>query len=143
MSRQKLRIHNTEKDNLIFNLRAEVGEIITSWVLYKKVTVAKGNKGSLIIVLDSQTVCLLARRLEYDIIARLSELAEKKIGRLNFYFASIKMEALYNEVDNFIKYIQKNRLDEKRNLDISHKELPEKWSDHKYFYIGNGIIYVA
>ena len=35
MSRQKLRIKNTRLDNLISNLRGEVGEIITSWVLLR------------------------------------------------------------------------------------------------------------
>ena len=33
MSKPKLRVKNTQLDNLISNLRGEVGEIITSWVL--------------------------------------------------------------------------------------------------------------
>jgi hypothetical protein len=35
VSRQKLRIQNTDLDNLISNLRDEVGEIITSWILLR------------------------------------------------------------------------------------------------------------
>ena len=31
--------------------------------------------------------------------------------------------------------MRKNRFHEKRNYDISHKELPEQWSDHKYIHI--------
>jgi Sulfate permease family len=35
MSKQKLRVKNTQLDNLICNLRGEVGEVITSWVLLR------------------------------------------------------------------------------------------------------------
>ena len=35
MSREKLRIHNTDLDNLVSNLRGEVGEIISSWGLMR------------------------------------------------------------------------------------------------------------
>ena len=35
MSKQKLRVKNTELDNLISNLRGEVGEVVTSWVLLR------------------------------------------------------------------------------------------------------------
>src|SRR5208337_1424844 len=111
MSPQKLRIHNTETDNLISNLRGEVGEIISSWVLYKDVIVAARSMRSSDPRVDLKNANLnrlhiLADRLSDDIIARLSELAERKIGRLNFYFASVKLKALDNEVDNFIRYIQ-------------------------------------
>ena len=37
MSRLKLRIKNTQLDNLVCNLRGEVGEIITSWVLLRHI----------------------------------------------------------------------------------------------------------
>ena len=83
---------------------------------------------------------VIADRLSDDVIARLSELAEKKVGRLNFYFVSIKLNVLDGEVNDFINYIQRNRFEEKRNSDISHKELPEKWSDHKYLHIEPRII---
>jgi hypothetical protein len=33
MSRQKLRVKNIQLDNLISNLRGEVSEIVTSWIL--------------------------------------------------------------------------------------------------------------
>ena len=35
MSRQKLRVKHTQLDNLISNLRGEVGEVVTSWVLLR------------------------------------------------------------------------------------------------------------
>lgn len=145
MSHQKLRIHNTETDNLISNLRGEVGEIISSWVLYKDVIVASSSMSSPDPRIDLKNAKLnrlyiLADRLSDDVIARLSELAERKIGRLNFYFAGVKLKALDNEVNSFIRYIQHNRFEEKRNLDISHKELPEKWLDHRYLHINPRII---
>jgi hypothetical protein len=33
MSRHKLRVHKTPVDNLVANLRGEVGEIITTWTM--------------------------------------------------------------------------------------------------------------
>ncbi len=81
-----------------------------------------------------------ADRLLDDVVARLSELAEKKVGRLNFYFASIKLKVLDADVDDFTDYIQRNRFEEKRNANISHKELPEKWPDHKSLHIEPRII---
>jgi hypothetical protein len=33
MSREKLRIANTETDNLLGNLRGEISEIVTCWIL--------------------------------------------------------------------------------------------------------------
>jgi hypothetical protein len=32
MSREKLRIYNTDLNNLVANLRGEIGEIVFSWV---------------------------------------------------------------------------------------------------------------
>ena len=145
MSRQKIHIDNTDTDNLISNLRGEVGEIVSSWVLYKDVMLTERQVRSSDLLANMTNASLnrlsiLTDRLSDDIVARLSELADRKIGRLNFYFASIKMKALDKEVDEFIKYIQCNRFDEKRNSDISHKKLPEKWSDHKYLHIEPRII---
>jgi hypothetical protein len=127
------------------NLRGEVGEIVSSWVLYKDVMIATRKMRSPDPLSNMKNVSLnrlfvLADRLSDDVVARLSELAEKKIGRLNFHFASIKLEALDKEVNEFINYIQRNRFEEKRNSDISHKELPEKWSDHKYLHIEPSIV---
>ena len=145
MSRQKLRIHNTDTDNLVSNLRGEVGEIVSSWVLYKDVMLAARKIRSSDPLVNMTNASLnrlfiLADRLSDDIVARLSELAERKIGRLNFHFASIKLKALDKDVNEFINYIQRNRFEEKRNSDISHKVLPEKWSAHKYLHIEPRII---
>jgi hypothetical protein len=145
MSKHKLRIHNTDMDNLISNLRGEVGEIISSWVLYKDLMlvvyrIRSSDPVENITDARLNRLQVLADRLSDDIVARLSELAERKIGRLNFYFASLKLKAMEKEVTDFITYIQRNRFEEKRNSDISHKELPEKWSNHRYLHVEPRVI---
>jgi hypothetical protein len=74
---------------------------------------------------------VLKDKLEDELVARLSELAEERIGCLNFYFAAEKLGRFHPEVADFSKYIEKNGFRQKRNQDISHKELPEKWEDHR------------
>ena len=140
MSREKLRIHNTALDNLVSNLRGEVGEIISSWGLMRNL-LAQASRRRAEPGVDEfrdpqlNTLHMLADKLEDEVVARLSELAEPKIGRLTFYFASQKMAKFGIEVRTFRQFIQGKRFTEKRNSDISHKELPEKWSDHRYLRI--------
>ena len=129
MSRQKLRVINTQLDYLISNLRGEVGEIITSWVLLRhmltqqaKLTtrdVAKEMGNPELIFLS-----MLRAKLEDDIIARLSELAEYKIGRLTFHSAAIKLGKLNTEVQVFSAFIAREKFQQKRNQDISHNNCP-------------------
>ncbi len=145
MSKHKLKVHRTNVDNLISNLRGEIGEIVSSWVLYKDLMLIiyktrssdpLDNKKNL----GLNRLFILTEKLTDEIVARLSELAERKIGRLTFYFASVKLKALEEETNNYIKYIQYSGFEKKRNSDISHKELPEEWSDHKYLHIESRII---
>ncbi len=140
MSRKKLRIHNTEADNLVSNLRGEVGEIITSWLLMrglmtqsKKLETGDGRAD----MENPQLRALysLIDKLKDEIIARLAELGEKRVGRLTFYFAELKLGCLGDGVDAFSQLVKKGRFREKRNYDVSHKELPEKWSNHKHIQI--------
>lgn len=145
MSRKKLRIRQTDPGNLISNLCGEVGEIITSWVLCKDLQIWINNIKDPDLEKNIKNpgvnrLFTLMDKLSDENVARLSELAEKKIGRLNFHFASTKLDALKDETDRFIKYIKGNKFREKRNKDISHKELPEQWSDHKYIHIKPRII---
>lgn len=140
MSREKLRIHNTDLDNLVSNLRGEVGEIISSWgLMHDLLTQARLRRAELNVdeLRDQQinTLYALADKLEDGVVARLSELAEPKIGRLTFHFASQKLRRFESEAGGFQRFIQERRFSEKRNSDISHKELPEKWSDHRHLRI--------
>ncbi|MBI4642196.1 MAG: hypothetical protein HY790_09045 [Deltaproteobacteria bacterium] len=80
-------------------------------------------------------VGVLSKKLRDEIIARLSELAQQKVGRLNFHFASIKLCKFNDDVRRFTNFIEANRFCEKRNYDISHRELPEQWDDHKFIWI--------
>jgi len=140
MSGTKLRIHNTELNNLVSNLRGEVGEIIFTWTLMRSVIEAANKlrtgtpdvdmKNGDLTVLD-----ILSDKLRDEIVARLSELAEEKIGRLTFHFASVKLGKFEAEVRAFDRFIDRSRFREKRNQAISHKELPERWTEHKAIHI--------
>jgi hypothetical protein len=140
VSREKLRIHRTDVDNLVSNLRGEIGDIITTWVLYKTLCSQIARQSSEDVEKDLSDHNLAALRMIVDklrdaIIAQLSELAQEKIGRLNFYFAATKLKAFESEARQFSRYIDRHRFTEKRNYDISHKELPETWSEHKHIHV--------
>lgn len=80
---------------------------------------------------DLSFLYVLKDKLEDELVARLSELAEEKIGRLNFCFAAEKLGKFHSEAADFSRHVEKNGFRQKRNQDISHKELPEKWEDHR------------
>ena len=46
MSRQKLRVANTETDNLLANLRGEIAEVVTDWILMRQFAVSGNRLGS-------------------------------------------------------------------------------------------------
>ena len=85
----------------------------------------------------------LVNKLQDELISRLSELAEKKIGRLNFFFAHKKINYLEIEINEFSSFINRSSIKKKRNYDISHKELPERWSDHKSINVPYRTIVIA
>lgn len=118
------------------NLRGEVGEVITTWLLMRKFMglAAQAKSGDVakdIHNRDLQFLHLMKAKLRDELVGRLSELAEPKIGQLTFYFAARKLGKFQVETDSLSAFIVKNRLKEKRNKDISHKALPEQWSDHR------------
>jgi hypothetical protein len=140
LSKLKLRIHNTQLDNLISNLRGEVGEVITSWVLLRHLLAKERELRSDDIAKDMRNenlafVSMLRTKLSDEIVARLSELAEDKVGRLTFYFAAQKLKMLHAEVEAFRGFIMRGKFQQKRNLDISHKELPEQWAKHGPIFV--------
>jgi hypothetical protein len=61
-------------------------------------------------------VSLLRQKPDDEIVARLSELAEGKIGRLTFHFAAVKLGKLETEVKAFSAFIARERFQLKRNL---------------------------
>jgi hypothetical protein len=54
---------------------------------------------------------------------------------LTFYFVQEKLNKFEQEVNEYHRFIKKKKFHEKRNYDISHKELPEKWTEHKNIHI--------
>jgi len=148
MSNKQLRIHNTDIDNLISNLRGEVGDIVFSWIVMQKFihqsrglqtdNIDEDLKNPQLILANS-----LIDKLENEIISRLSELADEKIGRLTFHFAQKKLGVLNDETTNFISFMEKEKFRKKRNLNISHKELPEQWTDHKSINISYRTIVIG
>lgn len=140
MSREKLRIAKTATDNLMSNLRGEVAEVITTWVLMGHFMAEAARLRSSDPEKDLSDrplsfVNLLIDKLRDELVSRLSELAEEKIGRLTFYFAAVKLGRFQQEAKAFTRLMVRNKLREKRNQDISHKELPERWSDHRPIHI--------
>lgn len=80
-------------------------------------------------------VSILRNKLADEIVARLSELAEPRIGRLSFHFAAEKLGKLHSDVDVFRSFIRREKFEQKRNQEISHKELPEQWAKHGPIHI--------
>lgn len=139
MSREKLKEARTDIDNLIGNLRGEVGEIITSWILLRELLplalitrneIEEGNSDQ-----KKIRIQILTDKLKSDIVARLYELSKNKIGRLNFSFAEKKLKITIPEIQIYSKYLIVNKFRDKRDSEISHKELPEKWNELKYLRI--------
>lgn len=140
MSRTKLRVAKTEMDNLISNLRGEVGEVITAWILLRHfmIEASRMRSGDPLTDMSDKALCfvnLIADKMRDELVGRLSELAEEKIGQLTFHFATVKLKALEKESKAFTKRIIRERIREKRNYDVSHKVLPEKWADRRHIDI--------
>jgi hypothetical protein len=140
VSKRKLRVQKTDLENLVGNLRGEVGEIVTSWTLLRHLKAEANKRRSPDIAADLRnqsltTLDILCDKLEDEIVARLSELAEPKVGQLTFHFAAVKLGKLHEQVELFRRFVQHEGLQEKRNLDISHKALPETFADHRHRHI--------
>jgi len=75
---------------------------------------------------------ILRDRLKNDLISALSELAERKVGRANFYFAETKLKLHLEPATRFRVHIKKCQFKKKRNQEIAHKEQPEKWLDPSF-----------
>src|SRR5438067_5899145 len=123
MSREKRRMGSTPSDYLLSNLAGELSEIGTCWILMRQFIVSGNRLRSDDISKDLSNpdltfVYVLNDKLEDDLVARLSELAEAKIGRLNFYFAAEKLGKFHDDVKLFSDYIARNGFRKKRNQSI-------------------------
>ncbi len=143
MSSDKHKLHNTELDNLISNLRGEVGDILLTWKLYVRLNrnVRRLYTSDIDKDLSDPNISLLEiiiDKLEDEIVSRLSELAEIEIGRLTFHFAQQKLKDkadLSPMVFEYKNFIEQEKFKAKRNQFISHKQLPEKWTDYEQILV--------
>ena len=145
MGNEKLKVALTDADNLVSNLRGEVGEVITTWLLMRHfmsagAQLASGDPERDIGNRDLLFVNLLANKLRDELVARLSELAEEKVGQLTFYFAARKLGHVSGYAQAFSQYVVKQRIRDKRNRDISHKQLPERWFEHHNLHIPYSVL---
>jgi hypothetical protein len=135
MVHPNIRTARTDADALVGNLRGEIGEQITTWVLLRHImsqrrAIRSDDPRADMNNPELAFLNLLADRLNDDLVASLSELAEEKIGRTNFHFAEVKLGLALTSVRQFRKFVERNNFRRKRNQHIAHKEQPEQWLDH-------------
>jgi hypothetical protein len=141
----KRRIQETDEGNLVGNLRGEVGEAITTWALWRIYRIQELRLQTSDIAADIANVGLrllgvVVDRLRDDLTARLSELGEAKTGQLTFYFLAQKRPEFSALSETFTRFVVSSGIREKRHRDISHKELPPQWKDHRNRYVYDRVI---
>lgn len=129
-------IKDTDPEVLISHLRAEIGDIIDSWILYRHFKLTSQKLQTDDIRADSKNrdlnfLYMVTGKFRDDIIARIAELGDKKVGQLTFHFATRKFKALESEVDTFEKFVKDNKFVDRRNNFISHKNLKPTWAGNK------------
>ena len=134
MAKTRQRIANTATVVLIGNLRGEVGEVVTTWVLLRHFMSQASKLKSDDVQKDLSNkelafLWLLTDKLRDELVARLSELGDQKVGRTNFYFASRKLKQFEEGAHAFTEFVIARKLRQKRNQEIAHREQPEKWSE--------------
>ena len=145
MSKRKLRIHKTEPDVLVSNLRGEVGEIIVTWTLLRAFRAEYQKCRTADHAADMQnpelnTLGIIADKFADELVARLAELAEPNETCLTFHLAAAKLGVFGAEAERFSRFVRKHGLKEKRDRDISHKAAPQTWDDRKYLHIDYRIL---
>jgi hypothetical protein len=128
----RVRLKNTNPEVLIGNLRGEVGEAITNWIILRQLIGTANHLQTDDVVADMKNddlafINAVRERISNDLVLTLAELSEPKIGQTTFYFASEKLGKLKDEVQEFRRFIVVNKLKEKRNREIAHREQPEEW----------------
>lgn len=136
-------LERIDVDNLITNLRGELGTIIESWTLLQEYAILTNqlttdmSYSQFLENLDHSEFNkrnIIKKKLTDDIISKLSELAQQSNKTLNFYLATQKIGKLNSEYEEYREYIVNNKFKARRNKYISHKTLPLTWSGHKAAY---------
>lgn len=148
MADQRLRIKNTNQDALIGNVRGEVGEAITNWILLQHLIGASKALETNDISIDMKNsdlafIYALKDRIKDDLILTLAGLAERKVDRATFYFIVQKIDGLHADEDNFRKYIEKNNLKQKRDREIAHREQPLDWPKYGDIRISYSVLTIS
>lgn len=89
---------------------------------------------------ELQFLWLLKGKLADELTARLSELGDEKIGRTNFYFAAEKLHSCRQEAIAFTQFTVANRLRQKRNQEIAHREQAEQWFEGPDIHISYRVL---
>lgn len=134
MVNSRLRVNKTNLDALLGNIRCEVGEAITNWILLRHLMTASRELESNDISKDMKNnnlafIYALKSRVKEDLILTLAGLAERKTDRVTFHFAAIKTGEFLCEEDKFRKFIERNKLKQKRDREIAHREQPLDWPE--------------
>lgn len=131
MSTPKKNPEEINLDFLIPALRAEVGEIITTWVVMKHFMkeaslLRSGNLEKDLQNNDLGFIDWLVDKFGDEIVARLSELAGKEDRRLNFAYTARCLHMFHKESRSYYSLIIAGNFARKRNVSISHKVLPKR-----------------
>jgi len=137
---QRLTVLKTAADVLVANLRGEVGEVLTTWLLLRHfmaaaATLQSNDPAKDLANKELAFLWLLKGKLQNELIARLSELGDQKIGRTNFYFAARKLKDFDAEAAAFAGFIIANKLRKKRNQEVAHRKQPEQWLEDRDIHI--------
>ena len=145
---QRIRVKRTNQDALIGTIRGEVGEAIANWILLRHLIAASKAVETDDISTDMRNsdlalVYALKGRIKEDFILTLAGLAERKLDRATFYFVTQKIDALHSDEEKFRKYIERNKLKQKRDREIAHREQPLDWPKRGDIRISYSILTIA
>jgi len=137
---ERLRLARTGTDVLVANLRGELGEALTTWLLLRHFMASASKLQSDDPAADLKNselafLWLLKGKLRDELVARLSELADEKIGRTNFHFAARKLQQFEAEAKALTRFVVKHKLRQKRNQEIAHREQPEQFFQQRDIHI--------
>ena len=136
-------LERIDVDNLISNLRGELGTVIESWTLLREYSILTNqlttdmSHSQYLENLNSREFNkrnIIKKKFADDIISKLSELAQESNRHLNFFLATQKIAKLNSEFKEYQDFIVNNNFKIRRNEFISHKNLPLTWAGHKAAY---------
>jgi len=140
MSRRKRCRDIHDLSLLVSTLRGEVGELITTWTVMGHLMDESRRMRSGDSSKDIWNDTLgfnrwLTDKLKDEIISRLSELGSRRAGRTNFFTVTTELRRFEKESVAFTDFMKINGFFRRRNVKISHKEIPPNLKRHFDVYI--------